>query len=129
MKDLLLKPDVSGKTPLISFKTNGELLIEGRSIIENTIEFYTPALEWIHELKESCPKTIQLTIRLEYFNTCSSKIILNMLKSLEGLYKSGITRVLVLWLYGEDDQDMYETGYDYQTLIKLPFQITAMVEE
>jgi hypothetical protein len=128
MNDLLLKPDSKGKTPLVDFRATGELAIEGRSIIENAIEFYKPVLEWIRCLSEDCPRTIEFTIRLEYFNTSSSKIILNILRSLENLYSSGRARVLVKWQYGEDDVDMHEAGYDYQTLIRLPFKITALVE-
>ncbi len=128
MKDLLLKPDAQGKTPLIDFKVSGELTIEGRSILENIIEYYQPALEWINGLIDSPPATIKLTIKLEYFNTRSSKMILNILKSLEGLYLRGKSNVSVNWLYGEDDQDMYEAGNDYQSIIKLPFKITSMVE-
>ena len=38
MEDLNLEG--TAKTPTIDFKSNGELLIKGRSIPENSIEFY-----------------------------------------------------------------------------------------
>ena len=35
-----LKHEGSAKTPLVEFSSNGELLLKGRSIPENSIEFY-----------------------------------------------------------------------------------------
>ena len=43
MKDLSLEG--STKTPTIDFKSDGELLIKGRSIPENSIEFYKPLID------------------------------------------------------------------------------------
>jgi hypothetical protein len=128
MNDLLLTPDASGKTPLVNFKATGELTIEGRSIIENAVEFYNPALEWVRNLNDYCPQNIELTIKLEYFNTRSSKVILSMLKTLENLYACGKARVLVKWIYNEDDRDMHDAGHDYQTLIRVPFKMIELVE-
>ena len=128
MKDLLINPDSQGKTPLIDFRASGELTIIGRSILENILEFYQPALDWINELNHAAPSTITLNVRLEYFNTRSSKLILNMLKSLEGLHLTGKSKVDVNWYYGENDRDMYEAGTDYQSIIKLPFKLISLVE-
>jgi len=128
MKDLLLKPDSYGKTPLIDFKATGHLAIEGRSIIENVHDHYQPALDWINNPENSFPAELKLTVKLEYFNTRSSKMILNILKSLETVHHSRKSKVSVTWLYGEDDRDMFEAGNDYQSVVKLPFNIQALVQ-
>ncbi|HEY4788529.1 MAG TPA: DUF1987 domain-containing protein, partial [Bacteroidales bacterium] len=125
MNDLLLKPDFQGKTPLIDFKVSGVLNIEGRSILENIIDHFQPAVDWINNLSTCPPPTITLNIKLEYFNTRSSKMILNILKSLEGMHLSKKSKVTVNWYYGDDDLDMLEAGNDYQSIIKLPFNMIS----
>ena len=42
-----LKHEGSAKTPVVEFSSNGELLLKGRSIPENSIEFYKPLIEWL----------------------------------------------------------------------------------
>lgn len=125
MKDLLLTPDTQGKTPLIDFKSNGELTIAGRSIVENVYDHYEPVLEWINNPNHSFPSEMKLTVKLEYFNTRSSKMLLNIFKSLESIHLRGKTKVNVTWYYGEDDRDMQEAGNDYQSVVKIPFNIVA----
>ena len=83
MEDLLLNPNFQLNKPIIYFKVNGELTIMGRSINENIVEYYQPALDWLMLLKETPPATITLTINLEYFNTKSSMIILHFFKILK----------------------------------------------
>jgi len=125
MEDLLLRPDSRGRTPLIDFKTSGELTIAGRSIVEDAIEYYKPVLEWIKDLNEGGPSIVTMSIHLEYFNTSSSKVILNILRSLERIHLRGKTRVIIKWLYSDDDLDMYEAGHDYQSFVKLPIRMTS----
>lgn len=128
MKDLLVPVDSQGKTPLFDFRLSGEMLIEGRSILENVQEHYQPAIDWISNLSSPFPKELNLTIKLEYFNTRSSKMLLTILKSLEAIHLSGQSKVAVTWLYGEDDRDMFEAGHDYQSVVKIPFKILNLIE-
>ena len=128
MKDLFIPADPQGKTPLFSFKESGEFLIEGRSITDNVIEHYQPAIDWINNLSSPFPKEIKMTVKLEYFNTRSSKMLLNVLKSLESLHINAKSKVSVTWLHGDDDRDMYEAGCDYQSVLKIPFNILTMAD-
>ncbi|MCX7862514.1 MAG: DUF1987 domain-containing protein [Bacteroidales bacterium] len=111
------------KTPSVNFNaTTGVLEIKGRSIPENSIEFYKPLIEWIEKYGSAPqPKTI-VNIQLEYFNTSSSKCILDVFKRLEAIVNNGHD-VLINWHYEEDDEDMLEAGEDYQSIIKVPFKM------
>jgi len=113
-----LKHEGSAKTPVVEFSSNGELLLKGRSIPENSIEFYKPLIEWLESYSESPNSTTVLSVQLEYFNTSSSKCILDVFKKLESISGSEIT---VKWHYEEDDEDMLEAGEDYEAIIDLPF--------
>ena len=120
-----LKLEGSAKTPVVEFNSKGELLLKGRSIPENSIEFYKPIVEWIDAYGQSVNNTTILSVQLEYFNTSSSKCILDVFKKLESL--AG-TEVSVKWYYEEDDEDMLEAGEDYEAIIDLPFEMIEVEE-
>ncbi len=111
------------KTPSVNFNAEtGVLEIKGRSIPENSIEFYKPLIEWIEQYGTSPqPKTV-VNVQLEYFNTSSSKCILDVFKRLESIVNNGHD-VIINWHYEEDDEDMLEAGEDYQSIIKVPFKM------
>lgn len=106
----------SFKTPEISGDSDlGILKLSGRSLPEDAKSFYQPFKEWLQELYASPSESIDVSIELEYYNTASSKLIVNMLLSLEKLQST--KKVSVLWLHDEDDIEMEETGQDFKNLI------------
>jgi len=116
------------KTPNVSFDhSNGALLLKGRSIPENSIEFYKPLVDWLETYSSTPqPKTV-CDIQLEYFNTSSSKCLLDLFKKMEGMSKNG-SEIIINWYYEEDDEDMLEAGEDYQSIINVPFKMIEMQE-
>ncbi|TFH34749.1 MAG: DUF1987 domain-containing protein [Bacteroidia bacterium] len=116
------------KTPTVKFDSGeGIFKLEGRSIPENSVEFYKPLVDWLETYKESpLPKTI-VEVKLEYFNTSSSKCILDVFKKLELIHKAK-NEVEIKWYYEEDDEDMLEAGEDYESIIRVPFQMIEIVE-
>lgn len=117
------------KTPTIRFDfDNGEILIKGRSIPENSIEFYKPLTEALESYSGSPKADTKVNIQLEYFNTSSSKCILDVFKKLEKI-NSGGSNVIINWHYEEDDEDMLEAGEDYEAIINVPFKMIEVEEE
>ncbi len=123
-----IKIEGTPKTPTVRFDSSAGLFeIRGRSIPENSVEFYKPIVDWLDSYKENpLPKTI-VNIRLEYFNTSSSKCILDVFKKLEAIHKAK-NDVEVHWYYEEDDEDMLEAGEDYESIIRVPFKMIEIVE-
>lgn len=118
----------TSKTPQVEFNSeSGSLLIRGRSIPENSIEFYKPLIDWIGGYARKVPGDTVVNIQLEYFNTSSSKCILDVFKRLEEIKKDG-KNVSVKWHYEVDDEDMLEAGEDYQAIIDLPFEMIEIEE-
>jgi hypothetical protein len=118
----------SAKTPTVKFDgQKGILELKGRSIPENSIEFYKPLNDWIDGYSASPIAETTVDVKLEYFNTSSSKCILDLFKQLENLNKQG-TKVKVNWYFEEDDEDMAEAGEDYQAIIDLPFEMIEVEE-
>lgn len=118
----------SAKTPSIHFDaTTGKLELKGRSIPENSVEFYKPLNDWIDSYGKSPIAVTEVDVKLEYFNTSSSKCILDLFKKLEAISGSK-TEVKVNWYFEVDDEDMEEAGQDYQAIIGLPFNIIEVEE-
>ena len=116
------------KTPSVKFNNDkGVLEIKGRSIPENSIEFYKPLVDWLEEYSKGPNKRTEVNVQLEYFNTSSSKCILDVFKKLEGISLGGHD-IIVNWYYEEDDEDMLEAGEDYESIIKIPFKMIEIVE-
>ena len=116
------------KTPTIKFNPGeGHLTIQGRSIPENSIEFYKPLVDALEAYGASPKEKTDVNIVLEYFNTSSSKCILDVFKKLEKINadSSGVT---INWHYEEDDEDMLEAGEDYQAIINIPFKMIEIEE-
>ena len=111
------------KTPTINFDIEkGFLEIKGRSIPENSIEFYKPLVDWLEKYAAKPKSTTNVNIQLEYFNTSSSKCILDVFKKLEFIHKNG-SEIVINWYYEQDDEDMLEAGEDYQAIINVPFKM------
>lgn len=118
----------SAKTPLIDFDgETGILELKGRSIPENSVEFFQPITDWLDEYETAPKSETVVEMKLEYFNTSSSKCILDLFKRLEKM--NGVTTdVKVNWYFETDDEDMAEAGEDYQAIVELPFTIIEIDE-
>lgn len=123
-----IKIEGTTKTPTVEFnRETGELTIQGRSIPENSIDFYKPLIDWLDAYALQPANQTVVHMRLEYFNTSSSKCIFDVFKKLESIKKSG-KDISVKWYYEEDDEDMLEAGEDYDAIIDLEFKMVMAPE-
>jgi hypothetical protein len=121
MENLYLDQDI--KTPKLDFNyTKGELTIEGISVPENTIDFYSPFVFWVKEYVQQPKKTI-LKIKLEYFNTSTSVVLLNIMRDVASM---GTEFSTIEWYYEPDDLEMKEVGEDYKNMLDTNFELIAM---
>lgn len=95
--------------------------IAGRSLPEDVAAFYSPIIEWLDKYIQSPNPKTNFNFKLVYFNTASSKLLLDILMKLEELHKTG-KEVLVKWHYSEDDEDMKEAGEEYADIVDVPFE-------
>lgn len=127
MDNLTINP--TQKTPKINLDAeSGNLLIEGRSIPENSVDFFQPVYDWIDAYAESPKKNTTMDVKLEYFNTSSSKCILKVLKKLENMNAANKSQVAINWYYEADDEDMLEAGQDFDVIIGIPFKMVSIDE-
>ncbi len=97
--------------------------ISGRSLPEDVVLFFRPIIEWLDDLEQDPVENMELKIKLEYFNTASSKLLLDIFLKLEEIKEAG-TPLKVIWYYPESDIDMQEAGEEYAELVDIPFEIT-----
>lgn len=120
--------EATPKTPKLDFNPDAEtFLISGRSIPENSIEFYKPLLDWLDKYVHNPLESTIFEIKLEYFNTSSSKCLVEIFRKLEKIHDNG-SKVSIEWYFDEEDEDMEESGEDFKEIIKIPFNMKEIKE-
>lgn len=122
-----LKIEPTHKTPKVYLDPlENHFELSGRSIPEDSVGFYQRILTWIDDYSKAANPQTHFKFELEYFNTSSSKNILELLKKLESIHNEG-NPVQISWYYDEDDEDMEETGEDYKALLNVPIELIVKV--
>ena len=98
--------------------------LNGRSLPEDAAEFYEPILAWLDDFSKAGQSKMVFTIKLEYFNTTSSKLLLDILIKLEEMHGNGM-EVKVHWYYFKDDADMLDAGEEFADLVEVPFEMLS----
>jgi len=112
-------------TPKIILDAENEVMeISGRSLPEDVSSFYEPVLNWLADYSEKPNKKTIFNFKLTYFNTASSKLLLDILMKLEEMHENGHD-VLIRWHYPEEDEDMAEAGEEYADIVDVPFEQVA----
>ena len=112
-------------TPKIILDAGNDIMeISGRSLPEDVSSFYEPVLNWLNEYAENPKKKTVFNFKLTYFNTASSKLLLDILMKLEEMHEKG-QDVLIRWHFPEDDEDMAEAGEEYADIVDVPFEQVA----
>jgi hypothetical protein len=108
--------------PAINFNyETGVCEISGESFMEETFRFYEPVINWIKSyIAENKP--IILNFRLTYFNTSSSRFLLEMLYVLKKYELAG-GDVVVNWYYKKQDADMLSEIKDFADETELKINI------
>ena len=126
MNDLKIKGTI--KSPTFDFNyEKGELNITGRSHPEDVNTVYEPALRWLEEYSKNPKPITTANFILEYYNTSSSKIILEIFRQLKALQDAG-NNVVVNWHYVEADEDLRDDGVMLGEIVKLPIELVVIKE-
>ena len=114
--------DDTQDTPKVTLnKSDGIFELSGRSLPEDAVEFYAPVLAWIKEYTKAPNAASVFTFKLEYFNTASSKLVLDVLNAIKE-----IKGAKVVWHHYEDDEDILEAGKEFAEQVSVPFEFKVM---
>ncbi len=100
-------------TPNIKFLSSGILEISGESYLEQTSVFYEPVINWLTKFVNISDKDIVFNVKLRYFNTSSSRYILDILDLIK-IYENKGRNIRVNWFYKKDDFETREEVDDYR---------------
>jgi hypothetical protein len=102
--------------PSLEFvEDEGRLKIWGRSIAtEARADFWQPLIDKLEEYLTD-PRDMAVTIDLEFFATSSARALLTMFNLLTEKVIINKRKVIVKWLY--EDEDMLEAGEDYMSMV------------
>ena len=109
-------------TPTVLFdKSKGIISLSGLSRPEDGVKFYQPLMDWMKRYVEEPNSSTIFTLKLEYFNTSSSKMVFSLISLLKNIQAKGL-EVTVEWHYLEYDEDLLEMGQDYASIVPIPFK-------
>lgn len=112
--------------------THHVLSIRGKSYPENTAEFYTPVFSWLEQYLDNLDnhQEVWVHIDLSYFNSSSSKILMDFFDILDDAVKEGNKRITLNWYYDEEDETILEYGEEFkEDMEALPFNLVAKKPE
>jgi hypothetical protein len=96
--------------------------ISGYSRMSDPGEYYDQLIKKLESYYYSFNKTLILDFRLEFINSTSILLILQMLFSLQQLAERE-GHLMVDWYYEEDDETIQETGEIFAASLKIPFEL------
>lgn len=100
--------------PFVNFNSEtGICEIKGESYMEESYKFYDPLIAWIKKFATDLKKPLTMNFRLHYFNTNSSRMILDLLDTLRE-YRDNGGKVNVCWYYDSKDPDMVDEVEDFK---------------
>ena len=115
MKNLIVDavPD-SPYYPEVNFNSEtGVCELIGESYMEEAYKFYTPLLKWLKKYTLELNKAVTLNLKLTYFNTNSSRLLLDLLDILKKSQEAG-NDVEINWYFEEDDPDVKDEVEDFE---------------
>jgi len=118
MKELRIAS--SKNSPEIILSPEGMIKIMGRSIHENVAEFFAPVEKWIVEYIETPAEITCVDMNLEYFNSASAKILIQLLQKISHVRLKD-KKFIINWYYEEGDEDVLERGEYISSVLNIPF--------
>ncbi|MBE9562056.1 MAG: DUF1987 domain-containing protein [Proteobacteria bacterium] len=118
-------------TPEIYFDASMNILgLKGESYPENITEFSSPLFSWLENYLEDLGKnTFTINIELIYFNSSSSKMLLDLFDLLEEEVNDNNKNIVVNWIFDIENDAAQEYGEEFQEDLEiLPFNLVEKEE-
>lgn len=120
-----IKLEAKEDTPKIILDPENEIFeFSGRSLPEDATVFYEPIIDWLKQYAKKPNKITEFHFKLNYFNTASSKLLLDILMIMEEIHQAG-ANISIKWFFEEEDEDMEEAGGEYAELVEVPFELIS----
>jgi hypothetical protein len=115
------------ESPGINFdKDIGKFLMFGKSFPEEARRYFDPVILWLEEYIKNPNEKTTFEIRLEYYNSASATMLLEIFYILERIISDKGKKISICWNYLEVDDDMLDSGKEYSELINIPFKFCVI---
>ena len=118
MKNFIL--EATGKTPEVILVTNGTFAISGDVRPQDPRVFFQPVFNWLNEFKKHPSTSASLIFDLEYVDTSSTRVILDLIR-----FVSIMDNAKIIWKFEASDHDMADLGKSLQDTVKFPLEFIA----
>lgn len=127
MKSLVITTETDAPYyPSVNFNAEtGVCEIAGESYMEEAYKFYLPLINWIKEFILNEKRPLIINFKLTYFNTSSSRLIVDILDTLRKLKEDG-NQIKVKWYFDPDDPDVKDEVEDFEIESGLDIELIAM---
>jgi hypothetical protein len=95
--------------------------LTGRSLPEDVIEFYSPVYSWLEQYVADPLDETLFKVKVIYFNSASQRALNEIFNILARITLKN-KKIEVEWYHHEDDDEMKESGEEYQDMTQLPFR-------
>ncbi|MGM0496860.1 MAG: DUF1987 domain-containing protein [Bacteroidota bacterium] len=110
--------------PSVKFNAEtGVCDIEGESYMEEAYKFYLPLINWLKSFIREKGQKIELNVKLIYFNTSTTKCLLDMFEILRQYKEVENGEIEITWFYDKDDPDMIDEVKDFEKEADLSINI------
>ena len=117
-----LKIEASDDSPQVLLdQEDNQFEISGKSLPEDVVDFYQPVMDWLKEYRKKPNARTEFNLKMIYFNTASSKLIMDILMIFEEMVEEGHD-VVIRWHSMQKDEDMQEAGKEYEEMLEIPFE-------
>lgn len=111
----------TGNTPEFLLDPEGIIKIIGRGLFGSNFDVNKEIINWIEEYINNPAEVTYVIIGLEYLNSFSTIILVNMLKKLSKvILQPG--KLVIRWHYEEGDEDILERGEYISSIISIPIE-------
>jgi len=127
MKSLVITTETdSPYYPEINFNAEtGTCEISGESYMEEAYKFYLPLINWIKEFILNEKRPLIVNFKLIYFNTSSSRLIVDILETLRKFRDDG-NQIKVNWYYDTEDPDVKDEVEDFEIESGMDIELIEM---
>jgi hypothetical protein len=115
--------DATDRSPkVILDRQESVLMIEGRSYPEEGMDFFDPIVMRFRSIQETENPIRTIHIRLEYYNSSTTKALAELFTALEQSAKNG-NEAKVIWEFEQDDDGIQEDIAMFQETYALSFVV------
>ena len=93
-------------------EANSYIKLQGKSYLEDIFSFFKDINDWLEKYFLSGSAKLTFDCEMEYFNSSTTKMIFNMLRTMDKAAENG-AKVTVNWIADEDDDMIIECGEEF----------------